>query len=81
MIRSQQDGSYLIEALTPIDDFNEHFDVGISDDEFDTIGGIIVQAFGRMPKVDETVEVNGFMFRIAEGDNRQVKLLEMNTAN
>jgi magnesium and cobalt transporter len=81
MIRPQQDGSYLIEALTPIDDFNEHFDVGISDDEFDTIGGIIVQAFGRMPKVDETVEVNGFTFRIAEGDNRQVKLLEMNTTN
>ena len=81
MIRPQQDGSYLIEALTPIDDFNEHFDVGISDDEFDAIGGIIVQAFGRMPKVDETVEVNGFTFRIAEGDNRQVKLLEMNTTN
>ncbi len=77
MIRPQQDGHYLIDALTPIDDFNEHFDVGISDDEFDTIGGIIVQAFGRMPKIDETVEVNGFTFRIAEGDNRQVKLLEM----
>ncbi|MEH6467657.1 MAG: transporter associated domain-containing protein, partial [Porticoccus sp.] len=81
MIRPQQDGSYLIEALTPIDDFNERFDVGISDDEFDTIGGIIVQAFGRMPKIDETVEVNGFTFRIAEGDNRQVKLLEMSTTS
>jgi hemolysin (HlyC) family protein len=77
MIRPQQDGCYLIDALTPIDDFNEHFGVGISDDEFDTIGGIIVQAFGCMPKIDETVEVNGFTFRIAEGDNRQVKLLEM----
>ncbi|MBQ0711465.1 MAG: CBS domain-containing protein [Porticoccus sp.] len=81
MIRPQQDGGYLIDALTPIDDFNEHFDVGISDDEFDTIGGIIVQAFGCMPKVDETVEVNGFTFRIAEGDNRQVKLLEMRVTN
>ncbi|MEH6529538.1 MAG: transporter associated domain-containing protein [Porticoccus sp.] len=81
MIRPQQDGSYLIEALTPIDDFNERFDVGISDDEFDTIGGIIVQAFGRMPKIDETIEVNGFTFRIAEGDNRQVKLLEMSTTS
>ena len=77
MIRPQQDNSYLVDALTPIEDFNEFFDVGISDEEFDTIGGIIVQAFGRMPKVDETIEVDNFDFRVAEGDNRQVKLLEL----
>ena len=81
MIRLQQDGSHLIDALTPIEDFNEYFDAGISDDEFDTIGGIIVQAFGKMPKVDETIEVNGFTFRVAEGDSRQVKLLEMQAAS
>ena len=81
MIRLQQDGSHLIDALTPIEDFNEYFDAGISDDEFDTIGGIIVQAFGKMPKVDETIEVNDFTFRVAEGDSRQVKLLEMQTAS
>ncbi|MFT7300556.1 MAG: magnesium and cobalt transporter [Porticoccus sp.] len=77
MIRPQQNGGYLIDALAPIDDFNDYFNVGVSDEEFDTIGGIIVSAFGRMPKVDETIEVNGFTFRIAEGDNRQVKLLGM----
>jgi magnesium and cobalt transporter len=77
MIRPQQNGGYLIDALTPIDDFNDYFNAGVSDEEFDTIGGIIVSAFGCMPKVDETIEVNGFTFRIAEGDNRQVKLLEM----
>jgi len=77
MIRPQQDGSHLIEALTPIEDFNEYFNAKVNDEEFDTIGGIIIQAFGRMPMVDEIVDVNGFTFRIAEGDNRQVKLLEM----
>lgn len=77
MIRPQHDGRHLINALTPIEDFNEYFDTGVSDDEFDTIGGIVIQAFGRMPKVDETIEVNGFSFRVADGDNRQVKLLEM----
>jgi magnesium and cobalt transporter len=81
MIRPQQDGCHLINALTPIEDFNEYFDAGVSDDEFDTIGGIVIQAFGRMPKVDETIEVNGFSFRVAEGDNRQVKLLEMQITN
>lgn len=77
MIRPQAENSFLIDALTPIEDFNEYFDTGISDEEFDTIGGIIVQAFGRMPKVDESIRVDNFMFRVAEGDNRQVKLLEM----
>ena len=81
MIRPQQNGCHLINALTPIEDFNEYFDAGISDDEFDTIGGIVIQAFGRMPKVDETIEVNGFSFRVAEGDNRQVKLPEMQITN
>ena len=77
MIRPQQDGCHLINALTPIEDFNEYFDAGVSDDEFDTIGGIVIQAFGRMPKIDEAIDVNGFSFRVVEGDNRQVKLLEM----
>ncbi|WP_461481147.1 HlyC/CorC family transporter [Porticoccus sp.] len=81
MIRPQEDNCYLVDALTPIEDFNEHFDTGISDEEFDTIGGIIVQAFGRMPKVDESVRVDNFIFRVAEGDNRQVKLLEMRVAS
>ena len=79
MIRLQPNGSHLVDALTPIEDFNEYFDAGVCDEEFDTIGGIIIQAFGRMPAVDEIVDVNGFTFRVAEGDNRQVKLLEMQT--
>ena len=77
MIRLQPDGSHLIDALTPIENFNEYFNAGVCDEEFDTIGGVIIQAFGRMPEVDETVDVNGFTFRIAEGDSRQVKLLEI----
>jgi magnesium and cobalt transporter len=81
MIRPQLDKTYLVDALTPIEDFNEYFDTGISDEDFDTIGGIIVQAFGRMPKVDESVRVDNFLFRVAEGDSRQVKLLEMSIAN
>lgn len=81
MIRPQSDKTYLVDALTPIEDFNEYFDTGISDEDFDTIGGIIVQAFGRMPKVDESVRVDNFLFRVAEGDSRQVKLLEMSIAS
>jgi magnesium and cobalt transporter len=81
MIRKQDNGHYLIEALTPIEHFNEFFDVGLSDDDFDTIGGLIVQAFGRLPEVGETVDVEDFVFRVSQGDNRQVKLLELLSEN
>jgi len=77
MIRPQENGQFLVDALTSIEDFNEYFDVGLSDDNFDTIGGIIVHAFGRQPNVDESISVGQFTFRIAEGNNRQVKLLEI----
>jgi magnesium and cobalt transporter len=46
-------------------------------DELDTVGGVIVQAFGRMPKVGENIDIDIFKFRISEGNDRQVKLLEM----
>jgi magnesium and cobalt transporter len=69
--------AYFINALTTIEDFNEYFSVKISDEEFDTIGGIIVHGFGRMPKVGETINIDNFIFKVSEGNNRQVKSLEM----
>lgn len=76
MIRELDDNRFSIAALTPIDEFNEYFDTGINDDEFDTIGGIIVQTFGRLPEIGESTELDGFSFTIIEGDSRQVKRLE-----
>ncbi len=77
MIRTLENGNLLIDALMPIEDFNEYFDVGFKDDEMDTMGGIVVQAFGRLPNMGETVRVDSFTFRIAECDKRQVKMLEL----
>lgn len=76
-IRVQEDGSFLIEALTPIEEFNEHFEVEMNEEEFDTIGGIVMQAFGRLPQEGESVDVNGFNFRVLKGDNRKIHLLEL----
>ena len=64
-------------ALTAIEDFNEYFSVKISDEEFDTIGGVIVNGFGRMPKKGESINIENFIFKISEANSRQVKLLEM----
>ncbi|RLA47717.1 MAG: magnesium/cobalt efflux protein [Gammaproteobacteria bacterium] len=76
-ISQQQDGTYVLAALTPIEEFNEYFDTGLSEDEFDTIGGIVTRAFGHLPQVGESTALDNYQFKIVAGDERQIHLLEM----
>lgn len=69
--------SWTVKAVTPIEDFNEVFETEFSDDDFDTIGGIITQHFGHLPKREETVDVDGFVFRVLNADSRRIRLLHM----
>ena len=77
MIRQVAENDFILKALTPIEDFNEYFEATIEDDEFDTIGGIIMQAFGRMPERNEKVKVHGFSFRVLYSDSRKIHLLRV----
>lgn len=76
-IRTVSDNEYVVKALTPIEEFNDYFDVEFSDEEFDTIGGIVTKAFGHVPMRNETAEVGGFQFRVLYSDNRQIHLLKV----
>ncbi len=76
-IRPFDDNGFLIKALTPIEDFNAYFDVGFSDDEFDTIGGIVTQHFGHLPAKDEQIDIDGFSFKVLAADNRRLRLLQV----
>lgn len=69
--------SYVIKALTPIDDFNDYFGTGFSDGEFDTIGGLVTSAFGHLPDRNEQITVEGFTFTVLNADGRRVHLLQM----
>lgn len=80
-IRQVSERDYVLKALTPIEDFNEHFKANLSDEEFDTIGGILMQAFGHMPTRNEVAEINGFTFRVLYSDSRQVHLLRLTLPN
>ena len=55
LIRPVNDSSFMVEALTPIEDFNEFFGTAFSDEEFDTIGGLVINAFGQLPKFYEVL--------------------------
>lgn len=68
---------YLVKALTPIDVFNEFFSVDFKDDEFDTIGGMIVHHLEHMPKKGEKAEIGKFCFEVAKADSRRLHLLKV----
>jgi magnesium and cobalt transporter len=70
-------GDYLVKALTPIEDFNEEFDVDFSDDEFDTIGGLIMQQFGYLPGRNESTTLEGFEFKVINADQRKIHSLRV----
>ncbi len=76
-IRPFDDNGFLVKALTPIEDFNTYFDVGFSDEEFDTIGGIVTQHFGHLPAKDEQIDIDGFSFKVLAADNRRLRLLQV----
>lgn len=66
-----------VKAITPIDEFNEHFGTAFSDDEFDTIGGLIMQALGHLPKRGEHTQLGGYDFKILRADARRVHLIQV----
>ena len=65
-------GRYRVKAVTEIADFNEHFASNFSDDDFDTVGGLVVNHFGHVPKRNETITFDGFRFVVLRADSRKV---------
>ncbi|MBL0950776.1 MAG: HlyC/CorC family transporter [Pseudomonas sp.] len=76
-IKPLPSGDYLIKALTPIDSFNETFDSQFSDDEYETVGGLVMNAFGHLPKRNEVTEIGEFRFRVLNADSRRIHLLRL----
>lgn len=76
-IKQVSETDFIVKALTPIEDFNEYFKSGLSEDDFDTIGGILMQSFGHLPKRNEIAEIDNFLFRVLYADNRQIHLLRL----
>jgi magnesium and cobalt transporter len=76
-IIEEKTGQYRVKAVTEIEDFNEKFGTDFSDDEFDTVGGLVLKRFGRVPKRGEEVVMDGLTFTVLRADSRRVYLLEV----
>lgn len=68
---------YTLKALTPIDEFNDYFSANLSDEEFDTVGGLIVHQLGHLPRRGERVDIGRFRFVVLRADDRRVHLLKL----
>ena len=76
-IKQHGKSRYTVDAITPIDDFNKYFDTELSDDENETIGGLVIKAFGHLPKRGEMIELAGHNIKVLRSDKRRVHLLRL----
>ncbi|HEY9036345.1 MAG TPA: transporter associated domain-containing protein [Pseudomonadales bacterium] len=76
-IHQLSDDEYMIKAVIPIELFNNCFKSRLPDDEFDTIGGLVIHTLGHLPRRNEETTLGDFRFRILSSDKRRIHLLRM----
>jgi len=85
-IHKHSESRYTIKALTPIEEFNEVFGTTLSDEEYDTVGGLLMRRFGHLPKRGEVVLIDdvpgllpglGLHFKVLHADGRRLHLLQL----
>jgi magnesium and cobalt transporter len=74
-IIAEPGGRYRVKALTQIADFNAAFGSGFSDQEHDTVGGLVIAHLGRLPKRGENLVIDGLRFYVLRADSRRVYTL------
>lgn len=71
------DGSVVVQALTPIEEFNARFRTKLSDEEIDTIGGFVVGMLGHLPEIGDSIEIEGLRIVVQNADDRRVHSLRV----
>ena len=74
-INTHDNDRYTVKALTTIDEFNDYFETDINDDEYETVGGLVINAFGHLPKRGEIIDFMNFNIKVLRADKRRVHLL------
>lgn len=77
MIKRLSNGEFNVKALTPIEEFNTYFKVKLPEHEFDTIGGLALKQFGRLPRRGDKTKLYDFTITVLNADNRTIRLLKI----
>ena len=73
-------GRFTVLAGTEIDVFNNYFEMKLPDCTFDTVGGVVTNEFGKIPKQYDELVIKDMTFRVLRSDSRRIQLLEVQTA-
>jgi magnesium and cobalt transporter len=76
-IKQLDDHTYHVKATTEVEDFNRYFETELDEEEFDTIGGVVLKALGHLPARGEMVEIDSLRFKVLNADSRRVRLLQV----
>jgi magnesium and cobalt transporter len=76
-IRKDGDRQYIVRGQTPIDEFNEYFETELSDDEFDTVAGLVMKQLGRLPRRGETLQLANCELKVLRFDRRRIDTLRL----
>jgi magnesium and cobalt transporter len=76
-IKKHRGDRYTVKARTPIGEFNSYFGTQFEDEEFDTIGGLVLKALGHMPSRGESLRLGGYKFTVLRSDARRIHLLRV----
>lgn len=80
-IRQLSQHTYAVMALTDIEDFNKAFAADFDDEEVDTVGGLLLQAFGCLPQRGDQIELQGFLFKVTSADSRRLNQLRVTVSD
>ena len=78
-VRREGDRQFVVQALTRVQEFNQYFGTRFSDEEYDTIGGLVMHQFGRLPRRGEAVTIDGLEFKVLRADRRRIDQLRVTT--
>lgn len=73
----QQGDHWNVMALTRIDEFNDYFSASLDDEDYETVGGLVMRGFGRLPRRGESISESGFCFKVMQADRRRIHRLEV----
>ncbi len=76
-ISAQDDGTHVVQAITPITEFNDYFESDFSHEDFETIGGIILSEFERLPSINESIDLINWRFTILAADFRMISVIKV----
>jgi magnesium and cobalt transporter len=76
-VRKEAERQFSVRGATRIEEFNEYFGTSFPDEEFDTVAGLVVKQFGRLPRRGEAVTIDGIEFRVVRADRRRVDSLRV----